>query len=385
MKQPRDVRLDFFRGLALVAIFTAHVPGNLLAEAIWARFGLSDAAHVFVFISGYAAAMAFGGTFARQGFATGTLRVVWRCLQLYAVHLALFTLGAAIAGWAALRGIDYAGFLGITDFFAEPGATLVALFGLGYVPTYFDILPLYMLVLAAVPVAMLIARVHPGLVIALSVGAWSFVQATGFNLSSGASSGAGWGFNPLAWQMLFFTGFALARGWIEAPRFHPALLALCLAWLAFGLVAIHPAIHGLHPALGAVHEWASQHAHKPNLDLRQYAHFLALAYVVLQAVDRAKGLLESDLAVPLVRMGRQALPVFFAGMALAHAGGIAFALYGSGLGMQILVNVLALAALYAIACLSAFVKNAPWKDAARAAVPVPAPLPVVPAVARHAA
>ncbi len=384
-KKPRDVRLDFFRGLSLVAIFTAHVPGDWLAEAIWARFGLSDAAHVFVFISGYAAAMAFGGTFLRQGFATGTLRVVWRCLQLYAVHLALFTLGAALAGWAALRGIDYAGFLGIADFFADPGGTLVALFGLAYVPTYFDILPLYMLVLAAVPVVMLLARVHPGLVIALSVGLWSFVQATGFNLPSGASSGAGWGFNPLAWQMLFFTGFALSRGWIEAPRFHPALLALCVAWLAFGLVSIHPAIHGLHPALGAVHEWASQHAHKPNLDLRQYAHFLALAYVVLWAVDRRREILESGFAMPLVRMGRQALPVFFAGMALAHAGGIAFALWGTGLGMQILVNVLGLGALYAIALLAAFVKNAPWKNPAPAARPVPAAARVAVAAPQPAA
>jgi len=84
--------------------------------------------------------------------------------------------------------------------------------------------------------------------------------------------------------------------------------------------------------------------------------------------------------MPLVRLGRQALPVFFAGMALAHAGGIAFALWGTGLGMQILVNVLGLGALYAVARLSAFVKNAPWKNPApaapRAAAPAPVRIPV---------
>lgn len=379
VKKPRDVRLDFFRGLSLVAIFTAHVPGDWLAEIIWARFGLSDAAHVFVFISGYAAAMAFGGTFLRQGFAAGTARIAWRCAQLYSVHMALFVLGAAICAVAATRGIDYAAYLGIADFFADPGAALIGLFTLRYVPTYFDILPLYMVVLACVPLVLLLARVHPGLVIALSVGLWSFVQATGFNLDAGTSSGHGWGFNPLAWQMLFFTGFALSRGWVEAPKFHPLLLAACVAYLVFGLVAIHPAVYELHPSLVALNGWAHAHAHKPNLDLRQYAHFLALAYVVLWAIDGRRELLASRFAWPFVVLGRQALPVFFSGMALAHVAGIVLASGGTGLALQVLVNVAGIGGLYAIARASAWIKVAPWKAPERPPVAAPAPAAVAPA------
>ena len=374
-KKPRDVRLDFFRGLSLVAIFTAHVPGDWLAEIIWARFGLSDAAHVFVFISGYAAAMAFGGTFVRQGFFVGTARIAWRCAQLYSVHMALFILGAAVCAFAATQGIDYASYLGISDFFADPGRTLLGLFTLRYVPTYFDILPLYLLVLACVPLVMLLARVHPGLVIAVSVLLWSYVQATGFNFDSGVSAGRGWGFNPLAWQLLFFTGFALSRGWVEVPRFHPYFVAACMAYLVFGFVAIHPAVYSLHPLLGDLHGWAYSHAHKPNLDLRQYAHFLALAVVVLWALDGRLELLTSKYARPFVQVGRQALPVFFSGMALAHLGGIALAFGGDGLAMQVLVNVAGIGALYGVARISAWIKVAPWKTApvrAPVAVPVPA-------------
>jgi hypothetical protein len=382
-KKPRDVRLDFFRGLSLVAIFTAHVPGDWLAEIIWARFGLSDAAHVFVFISGYAAAIAFGSTFVRDGFALGTARIAWRCAQLYSVHAALFVAGAAICALGALYGIDYADFLGIRDFFADPGRSLLGLLTLRYVPTYFDILPLYMLVLAGVPLVMLLARVHPGLVIALSVALWSYVQATGFNLDAGTSSGRGWGFNPLAWQMLFFTGFALSRGWIEAPGPSRALLAVCAGYLVFALVAIHPAIYTLSPALVDLHAWAYSHAHKPNLDLRQYAHFLALAYVALWAIRGRHDLLESGLARPFVRIGRQALPVFFAGMALAHVGGILFAAFGDGLAVQVFVNVAGIGALYAIARIAAWVKVAPWKTGHARPSRVPAaastPAPVVPA------
>ncbi|MCM0020777.1 MAG: OpgC domain-containing protein, partial [Tagaea sp.] len=207
-KKPRDPRLDFFRGLSLLAIFFAHIPGGWARELIWARFGLSDAAHVFVFISGFAAAIAFGGTFVKMGFLAGTARIAWRVCQLYACHLALFFLALFLV---AAFELDYADYLGIEGFFADPISSIVALFTLRYVPTYFDILPLYMLVLASVPLVMALARVHPGLVIALSVASWSFVQATGFNLPAG--EGRGWGFNPLAWQLIFLAGFAFSRGW----------------------------------------------------------------------------------------------------------------------------------------------------------------------------
>ena len=89
-KKPRDVRGEFFRGAALLIIFVAHVPGNFLGDWIPARFGLSDAAHMFVFISGYAAAIAFGGTFLRFGFLAGTGRIAIRCAQLYGAHIGLF-------------------------------------------------------------------------------------------------------------------------------------------------------------------------------------------------------------------------------------------------------------------------------------------------------
>lgn len=356
VKKPRDPRLDFFRGLSLVAIFFAHIPGGWAREIIWARFGLSDAAHVFVFISGFAAAIAFGGTFGRMGFAIGTARIAWRAAQLYGCHIALFFLTLFIV--AAFLP-DYAAFLGIGGFFADPARHIVDLFALRYVPTYFDILPLYMAVLAAVPLAMALARIHPGLVIAASVASWSVVQVTGLNLPAG--DGRLWGFNPFAWQMLFFAGFALSRGWIAAPKPTRTVLTLCIAYLAFGFVVEFRAVWSVLPELAALHEWAYAHANKPNLDARQFAHFVALAIVALWAVARRPALLEGALAKPLVQLGRQALPVFFAGMALSHLGGIALTVHGTEIEVQIAVHALGLAGLYAVARVASYVKNAPWK------------------------
>ena len=41
-KRQRDLRLDFFRGLAMFIILLAHTPGNSWTLWIPARFGFSD-------------------------------------------------------------------------------------------------------------------------------------------------------------------------------------------------------------------------------------------------------------------------------------------------------------------------------------------------------
>jgi hypothetical protein len=56
----RDPRLDFFRGLAILIIFIAHIPENPWANYTPGRFGFSDAAEIFIFVSGFAVALAFG-------------------------------------------------------------------------------------------------------------------------------------------------------------------------------------------------------------------------------------------------------------------------------------------------------------------------------------
>ena len=79
----RDLRLDFFRGLALVCIFIDHVPGNLLANYTIRNLGISDASEVFVFVSAYTAGLIHMGRIGREGFMLAALRVLRRAWQLY--------------------------------------------------------------------------------------------------------------------------------------------------------------------------------------------------------------------------------------------------------------------------------------------------------------
>lgn len=61
----RDLRIDFFRGLALLFIFIDHVPDNVLARFTLRNFGFADAAEVFVLLAGFSAVLAYGRTFER--------------------------------------------------------------------------------------------------------------------------------------------------------------------------------------------------------------------------------------------------------------------------------------------------------------------------------
>ena len=63
----RDLRIDFFRGLALLWIFLNHIPGNPFSWLTSRNYGLSDATEVFVFLAGISCTLAYGKTLDRSG------------------------------------------------------------------------------------------------------------------------------------------------------------------------------------------------------------------------------------------------------------------------------------------------------------------------------
>ncbi len=72
----RDLRLDLFRGLANWAIFLDHIPHEVLSWVTIKNYGLSDAADLFVFISGYTAAFVFGRIMIERGYLGAAARLV---------------------------------------------------------------------------------------------------------------------------------------------------------------------------------------------------------------------------------------------------------------------------------------------------------------------
>lgn len=359
----RDPRLDFFRGLAMLIIFVAHVPTNWLAQFIPARFGYSDAAEMFVFLSGFAASIAFGGTFRRAGFAMGTARIAYRCWQIYVAHLGLFFSIATICviGNMLYTEPDYISRLNLYPFFDETQAAMVGLFTLTYVPNYFDILPMYIGALTLVPVVVALARVNvllvPAFCFTLYLATWIF----DLHFPAEFNSDRPWFFNPFGWQLLFFTGFTLGSGWIKPPAPSPTLFAVCCVFVLLCVPLNYWPIWGQFEWLKEIRSWLQPFAQKTNFGLLRWLHFLALAYIAVTAIKGREWLLRTRVAAPIVKTGQQALPVFLLSMSLAYVGGIFLDQVGRSAWSWTLVNALGFAILIGAAYMFSWFKSAPWK------------------------
>ena len=360
----RDTRLDFFRGLAMFIIFIAHLPLNPWNDWIPARFGPSDATEMFVFCSGFASALAFGGSFVRHGFLIGTLRILHRCWQVYWSHLGLFLTVAALSvlGTWWLDETDYVEALYLQHFFAEPRQGIVHLVTLTYVPNYFDILPMYIVVLGMVPAVMALARLAPAAALAFCVLLYLAQTALGWNLPAEWWSDRGWFFNPFGWQLIFFTGFAFGRGWLPAPPRRRGLFRLALG---FAMLMVPLSWQPLWSSM----DWLDRFSllfvpwkDKSSFGILRYLHFLALAYVALWIANPRQHLLQGRIAAPIVLVGQQALPVFLWSMALAWALGMALDAVGRSWVTVPLANLLGFASLIGIAALASVVRAQPWRQ-----------------------
>ncbi|WP_112321102.1 OpgC family protein [Oceanibium sediminis] len=424
----RDPRLDFFRGTAMFIILLAHTPGNPWTLWIPARFGFSDATEIFVFCSGMASAIAFGRVFDRHGLPMGTLRIAHRVWQVYWSHIAMFFAVFAMVAALNASGLgtrDYVGQLNLYPFINNVPEQLIGLMTLTYVPNYFDILPMYLVILCMVPLMIALSRISPAAALGAMVLIWAFAQVQNLHDEGVASLGPlaqalsflhlpaqywfeppnntrEWFFNPFAWQLVFFTGFAFMRGWIPAPPVRPWLIALALVVVLgnIPLANIGVRIWTLAPieALdlpwaeswrAAVIEWRQEHRYlftKTDQGILRYVQFLSLAYLAWAAagprgsrlgVGRAWGVL-----VRVIRkVGQQSLAVFVTSMVLARFMGFLLDIHAAGrdapgkdAAVVLLVNLFGFAVIVATAYLVGWFKGEPWRKPPPEVAESPAPL-----------
>jgi len=361
----RDPRLDFFRGAGMFIIFIAHVPGNTWQYLIPARFGFSDATEMFVFCSGMASAVAFGRLFDTAGFWLATARVIQRIWQVYWSHVGVF-LVSVVTLISADKLLCSDGHIraasSLNEFLTKDPAT--ALFGyltLTYQPKYFDILPMYIVILAMMPLVMALSRWSLSAVAAF-VGATWLIGTMGYlQLPGDPWSDDRWFFHPLGWQLVFFTGFALMRGWLPAPPVERRLLWLSAAILLSSFPLAWWPLIDRSPMLTAARTAIAPLIDKNLFGVLRYIHFLALAYLAYAAAGEGGSRICGPIAAIIAKVGQQTLIVFMAGIVFAMLGGIILDEIGRNFATIALVNVAGLAGLIATARVAGWFKSAPWQ------------------------
>ncbi len=372
----RDIRLDFFRGIAMFIILIAHIPWNFLALWIPARFGFSDATEIFVFCSGMASAIAFGKAFRTKGWFIGTARVLYRVWQVYWAHIAVFLIVASFLTTIDSTGAfekAYANAPYVVPFFDNTVPNLLGLLTLTYVPNYFDILPMYIAILVMMPIVVALKNLHGLAALAFVVMVWIGANAGVLWMPAEPWSDREWFFNPFGWQLIFFTGFAFMAGWLPAPPLNKWLIILAivivLATIPFAYFRILRAVPELKEASTAIQFFKA----KTDFGIFRYVHFLALAYLGWAAAGPGGHRLRSTGAGLLARLwqvilkfilkvGQQSLAVFVFSMVAARVIGFVLDLIGRTTLIVWLANLVGFALIVGVAYLAAWFKSQPWRN-----------------------
>jgi hypothetical protein len=349
----RDIRLNLFLGLANWSLFLDHVPHDIVNQITARNYGFSGAADLFIFISGYTAAIAYAGITLERGFIVGATRIVKRLGQLYGGYVVLFVSYIVLITYVAARysAPDIINEFNIAGLIDQPVNILGHGLFLQAKPLNLDVLQLYVLLTAClVPVSWLLARA-PDLTMLGSLVLYLSARWFGLNLSSFPDGY--WYFNPFCWQLLFVLGAWLALG--GAKRFSPllqspVLLGGAIAYLAFALAMTLTGRFGdvaqFFPA------WlvdAFNPIDKVNLAPYRVLHFIALAFVVTHFVRKDSAALKSPIFDPLVKCGEQSLAVFCFGVFLSFIGHVALTLSTGAVTDQILVSIAGIAIMTFVA------------------------------------
>ena len=210
---PRQANaIDFWRGFALVSIFINHIPGLWYERLTHRNLSISDSAELFVFLAGWSLGLMVASFGKPIGAPRLVVRLGGRAIAIYAAQILISSLALAIlAGTAYLTDnpliLDWHNASAV---FQEPQLAHIGLVLLTHQLGYFDILPLYVVLMLAAPAIALIDRFARPLLVPLSLGLYFASLIVPFTAPTWPVPGQ-WFFNPFTWQAIFVLGFALSR------------------------------------------------------------------------------------------------------------------------------------------------------------------------------
>jgi hypothetical protein len=352
----RDLRIDFFRGLTLYTVLIDHIERNPVAGFTFHRFGFSDGAEAFIFLSGISCGIAYSNLLERRGWPAVMAALARRATWIYffyvvtsaATILFVWLIQDPLRAADALTGDRFA--------FAEnPYSAMWSAALLTKQPSLPGILVLYLpLTLAALPLFLAVTRLSSALALFVSCAIWLLPQLK--LLAADQSSLLFPYFNPIAWQFLFCIGMSFGmrhRSDKSIPVSRCNTWHLVAAWtiVVFGLLwCLYPVVAkraGWH--LDWYRSLEMDGYSKYNLSMLRLIHFLSVSSIVAAYVSPRAGFLRWGNEC-IIKAGRNSLEVFSLGTFLSVLGSVVFLIFVPTLAQKIAFNI----ALVLVTALAAF-------------------------------
>jgi hypothetical protein len=370
----RDLRVDFFRGLALWWIYTDHIPGDVMANVSLRNFALCDATEVFVLLAGYGAGLSYGMRLRSHGFASTSADVLKRAWTLYVAHIFLFVLFSAQVSYSAtaLNRLSYLEESRLDVLGDDPYRSILEAVFLRFQPSLLNILPLYIVLLVLFAATIWLLR-WPRVLLGVSFATYLLVQVTDLNLNEW--TGHGWFFDPFAWQFLFMLGVLLA---CAPPRMPTRRLPFDI--IAITVVTVGVLVAQVIEPYPRILDWFSASwlrvlviEDKTSLHPFRLASILSLTWLCVRLIPSHAGWLQSRWAAPLVLIGQNSLPVFCAGIVLGFAARLVLEFDDHAM-MQAAINLLGAFGMVGVGALAAWyrVKDRPARTAEQPGPRLPA-------------
>ena len=294
LEHQRDVRIDFFRGAALLIILVDHLEAQTHFRVVrsWTpvSLGFSDGAEAFVFLSGLTCGIVYQRRLRLQGVLFCETAALKRALQIYLAYL--------VTVWICLIiGVIFQHSTPLLNkrLGLEHGSVTCAAFALTmcYHPFALPILPFYAIVLPWMPLMVVLFRRCGAIAWLISFSLYVAAQLLpSFHLSDVVRGGE-WFFNPFAWQFLFVIGLACGvdSNHVQYSQLVRYIL-LCGATVVVVLsLLIRKECFSEVPFLNSISDAVISIADNPSSKTRLHPirvfHFICVAYCIAQLLPDA--------------------------------------------------------------------------------------------------
>ncbi|MGD9805988.1 MAG: OpgC family protein [Hyphomicrobiaceae bacterium] len=357
---PRQVNaVDFWRGYALVAIFINHIPQNFYESFTHKNFSLSDSAELFVFLAGWSLRHVVGRPEDPRPTSVLLHRLFGRAVTIYVAQTAIALLAIAMLAAAALLLVNplFLEWHNAAAIFYDPVRAHIGLVLMSHQLGYFNILPLYVVLMMIAPLVALIHRYAPNLLLPISFAIYLASLVFGLTIPTWPVAGQ-WFFNPLCWQLIYVLGFSMSRergpggwakrniGWLRVVSAPIVIVLGIMGWFNLWWDPTSMPEPRLLFIIGKTFV--------TPIRLIQFMALIALMSAAYPYIVQVVPSLVSFLSL----LGRNSLPVFCVGSVLSLAGQIIRFAYGGGL----LVDTLLVGSGIVVLSLVAWLSEWRWRE-----------------------